>query len=665
MALAFVVTDAVTMWDAAPGVQYGEYEMRTVDGPLSIHVLAIDPHEPSVRLQTALASDTLVSSGETLSSMIRRTGAVAGINADYFDINQTNEPLNLLVRDARLIRPPMQRPVLAVDGAGNVFIAEFALHEFAQFANANIPLAAMNDWPPRKDAAMLITPDYGALPAAPDVRVARLETLGDGPPLTTYRVRAIDAAGSPHARGAYLAFGPQFDARGLPALGETISVQARSQPPLEGIAAAAGGGPLLVKDGAWFADPHGPSSGEFATRMPASAAGITRNGTLLFVEVDGREPMHSIGVLQPQLGALLIALGASTAMQFDGGGSSTIAARLPGSPQPQLLNAPSDGQERRIADAFLVFSHAAGGAPVRIVTRPQTVRAVVGARVNVTAAEIDAADRTVSTFSIPFFARKAGTWSVPVERDGLRSNVTVQVAATPARIAIDPPDALALSGARVRLLARAFDAGGYGMALPQELDWKTDSGTIDARGNLAAGTHDATVRVRIGNAQARERVVVGEHEIDLPFAANAAFFTAPRNEPGGLDLQTPCDACLSLRYDFSGPERAAYAAAALPLRERAIGLSLDVLGDANGETLRAAVTNAMGERFLYTIARIDWSGWRREVLRFPAGLPQPIVLRSLYLVGRIGNAAPSHAAGALALRSVREILAGSPESIPK
>src|SRR5205807_1719846 len=64
-----IITDAATLTEVAPGVGYGEYEMFTADGPLAVHVLAIDLSEPTVRLGAMLAQDRLISQGEVISSM--------------------------------------------------------------------------------------------------------------------------------------------------------------------------------------------------------------------------------------------------------------------------------------------------------------------------------------------------------------------------------------------------------------------------------------------------------------------------------------------------------------------------------------------------------------------------------------------------------------------
>ena len=85
-----------------------------------IHVVAIDTHDPTVRLETAVARDHMISSGETVSSMAVRTGAVAGVNADYFDIGNTNQPLNVVVRDGALLRTPSKRARFDEHSAGAI-----------------------------------------------------------------------------------------------------------------------------------------------------------------------------------------------------------------------------------------------------------------------------------------------------------------------------------------------------------------------------------------------------------------------------------------------------------------------------------------------------------------------------------------------------------------
>ena len=58
-------------------------------GPVVIHVIAVDPAEATLRIDTALAEDHVISGGARTTALAERTGAVAGVNGDYYDIGRT------------------------------------------------------------------------------------------------------------------------------------------------------------------------------------------------------------------------------------------------------------------------------------------------------------------------------------------------------------------------------------------------------------------------------------------------------------------------------------------------------------------------------------------------------------------------------------------------
>ena len=75
---------------------------------------------------------------------------------------------------------------------------------------------------------------------------------------------------------------------------------------------------------------------------PRTAIGYSKNGKFLtIVVVDGRQPFYSDGITLAELADLMSELGAHDAMNFDGGGSSTLVVRgADGS--PRVLNSPID-----------------------------------------------------------------------------------------------------------------------------------------------------------------------------------------------------------------------------------------------------------------------------------------------------------------------------------
>ena len=89
---------------------------------------------------------------------------------------------------------------------------------------------------------------------------------------------------------------------------------------------------------------------DWAERHPRTAIGFNADSTrLYFVVVDGRH-MTSVGVTLKEFKGIFDALGAVTAVNLDGGGSSCILAN------DEVLNHPSDGPVRAVGNGCLLVS---------------------------------------------------------------------------------------------------------------------------------------------------------------------------------------------------------------------------------------------------------------------------------------------------------------------
>jgi len=84
-------------------------------------------------------------------------------------------------------------------------------------------------------------------------------------------------------------------------------------------------------------------------RHPRSFIGVTKNGKVLFVVVDGRQPGYAEGMSLFELRWLARRLGCSDALNLDGGGSSTLYVNDQG-----VINKPSDPVERAVASILYV-----------------------------------------------------------------------------------------------------------------------------------------------------------------------------------------------------------------------------------------------------------------------------------------------------------------------
>jgi len=88
-------------------------------------------------------------------------------------------------------------------------------------------------------------------------------------------------------------------------------------------------------------------------KHPRTVVGLNdKNKRLTLLIVDGRRRGVSIGMSYEELAGEMIRLDCKTALNLDGGGSTVIAMRDPSSKEFRILNTPSDGRERPVANVL-------------------------------------------------------------------------------------------------------------------------------------------------------------------------------------------------------------------------------------------------------------------------------------------------------------------------
>ncbi|MCO5051448.1 MAG: phosphodiester glycosidase family protein [Verrucomicrobiae bacterium] len=88
-------------------------------------------------------------------------------------------------------------------------------------------------------------------------------------------------------------------------------------------------------------------------RHPRTVAGLNQSATkLILLVVDGRKPGVARGMSYAELAQEILARGGSEALNLDGGGSSVLAVRDPDQNTFRILNQPSDGRERAVANVL-------------------------------------------------------------------------------------------------------------------------------------------------------------------------------------------------------------------------------------------------------------------------------------------------------------------------
>lgn len=110
------------------------------------------------------------------------------------------------------------------------------------------------------------------------------------------------------------------------------------------------GSDILLQDGKRVLN----NNSAFATnRHPRTAVGLADAGkTLVLVVVDGRDAPAAIGMSLGELTDLMLSLNCTDTLNLDGGGSSEMILRDANDGKLRVLNQPSDGRERAVANVL-------------------------------------------------------------------------------------------------------------------------------------------------------------------------------------------------------------------------------------------------------------------------------------------------------------------------
>ncbi|MYW69714.1 phosphodiester glycosidase family protein [Streptomyces sp. SID8379] len=366
----------------APGVTYTEYDIPAAKGTAHAHVLTVDLRDPHVRVD--LLHPGAVAARATVSAMADASGALGGVNGDFFNITEAQHPgveatgaavgpaiasgrtLKAAVPDGQRFGPALPpgtstRDVLGVGVDRRARLDSLALDGTVRTRHGSVPLGGLNQYALPVGSIGAFTDAWGsasrvrATCGTDTERAAPCST--DTYEVTVRRGRVVASADTPGtgtvAADTTVLVGREAGAQWLRELspGDPVAVRHRlvaadSRIPYR---FAIGGYPVR-RDGA-------PLPGlDAKTSAVRTAAGIADDGrTLVLLALDGA-PAYRTGLSMAEVADAMAALGTDDAFSLDGGGSSTLVAREPGAAAVSVLNHPTDSPERAVANGIGVFS---------------------------------------------------------------------------------------------------------------------------------------------------------------------------------------------------------------------------------------------------------------------------------------------------------------------
>lgn len=369
----------------SPGIRFAVGGMRTTGGRIqSVRVGSIDGTDPAARVRSLLSNDVVIRR-ELPSRLARRKSgpgnlAMVATNGDTTQRMRTDAyaaPHSMHISNGELmVVQACVRPTLGIDSQGRARIAEVRAELSVNVVGRQAVKRIHRVNTHRDDAlVVLFTRRFGPSTQTAPGGVEVVLSLPDL--LRPHDVQVLDvlqvrrgAGDTPLRAGQAVLSVSRAGARWVKELrvGQRLRLETtivrRVDAPCGGALQAAGGWEDIVEamGGNHFTARNGrvaaPSRSAYpagSERHPRTNVGVTPDGRVLMVTVDGRQPGYSIGVTLAEMGALMVSLGAQAAFNLDGGGSTMMAMRPSRSADLEVHDRPSDGRERSQSQALAAF----------------------------------------------------------------------------------------------------------------------------------------------------------------------------------------------------------------------------------------------------------------------------------------------------------------------
>jgi hypothetical protein len=667
-----VIYQTVESKTITSGVTMDTITRYTELGWQKIYIMKADLNNPNVHID-ALANRDTIQKPLTTSDHMKEWGAIAGINGSFFLASEQAGSQNLIglmiqTFDIKTADPSFNRD--------NDNMATFSINldnkAVFDYWKAAISLHAPNG--NTLNIGRYNEPYYGHTDLSIIDRKWRTTTIGtqngyypdivemivvDG---VVREIRQSQPATEIPING-YAVITRGENARQIPdnfKAGDKVVLDINTSPNWNLMKMAITGGGMLVVDGV-IPDTF---THEVNGRHPRTAIGSSQNGKILYmVAVDGRQS-HSIGMTMKELAEFMLEIGAYNALVLDGGGSTTIVAREPGTEDIVVQNSPSDGVQRRIPNALGVFSLAPPSKLAGLYINTENPDVFVNTSREFTVSGYDEYFNSVIIDSEDikwevkgvegvfdgnvFRPLSSGKGTIAATVGDVTSEFPVNVLSGPVELLLNHQDITLISKERKTFKVIGIDEFGYKAPVdPNDVVWKTvgDIGFFSTNTFVSTNSGYGYISASVGNVSAycavtvlpTKSMIVSDFE-----KPNATFLPYPSTVNGSYTISGEqkhsgnLSGKLSYHFEMADYSRAAYAELSgngIALPENAIRIGLWVYNSQeNSNWLRIEVNDSNNRKYrLGDLTKLDWKGWRYVEIPL-TGVPMPARLTRIYLV---------------------------------
>lgn len=674
-----------------PGVSMDSNQWVMKGRHQSLNTIKVDLNDPYTHI--ALGHSEPLNKRVALTTLAKlhtqnQHHVVGAVNAGFFHMNN-GKTSYLLSKDNRIVYLGSSSGVEGAFGITNdktAKIAPYKVNVTAIHNGKNIPIKGFNKnrW---ANDSVLYTSSYRSSNTATNQYGYEVVVAGLPKPIdngmtfgetVTGKVIEIRPYGQSKAV-SIPANGFVLSANGLPVsdlvqmkIGDEVSITIDIDQQWQNSQLILGSGPILVQNGQVNKNILHSSA---KTRTARTAVAIDKSGKRVFMAtVDSGRKGAREGMTMQEFANYLVDLGAYQAINLDGGGSTTMGARIPGNVYPTLINIPSGGSQRLVPTILEAVSTAPYSTPATI-TAQQTVKGniLVGGSAAIQVNKVlDNYNNVLSIAQYPasyrvegtigrmegsnFIAEQAGSGKIVVQSEQAVTTIPITVEAIPTSVTSNPSQLTIKPSATQKMTLTLKGQNGAALIYnDQQVTWKVEGniGSISADGTFTAGPKEGkgTITATIAGKQLVIPVTVS---IPKPITVSSlddvkqwkAHSVRATTTIRGLSdqLKKGGTGYIAMNYDFTKHTAAVSASYLMPVTKMTIpstptSLSLWVSGDGNKNWLRASISDRNGKAHVINFTEeygLSWKDWRQVTAKIPAGIQYPITVNSIYVAQ--GNA---------------------------
>ncbi|ART78236.1 hypothetical protein B4U37_20265 [Sutcliffiella horikoshii] len=649
------------------GVTQEKMTILSDRGRQEAFIMDIHLQDPSTRIQSGLANGNVAGMTTVREQAMAATEngnqVIGAINGDFFNTS-TGVPIGNVINNGEILKSA-KRETFGITEDGQALIGYPNPSFTLQVGDVEQPIHHLNDVRQTNQLALY----------SPEAKETRTNEFGTEVVLTQIEgnvhqagtatatvEKLIENVGNEKIEKDKLVLsghGTMADFLNDLQPGQKITITTTISEEWQSVKEAIGGQYVLVKDG----QKTDLVSNAFTTATaPRTAVGIKEDGSVFFVVLDGRQPGYAEGITVFELQDMMYELGAVEALNFDGGGSSTFVARQQGEEELSVVNVPSDGFERGVANSLLVVSSTETGPLDQLAINPSSLLMLAGSKFLFNAKGMDASynpvpleekmEWKISENSLGSINEEgvfmAGDTAATGQVIGTASTsqatgeAEVTVVHTLSSLTFKQKALTVKKGDTAKLEVNALSGGRHVHHDPANLSWEIEGniGHIDDQGVFHASEESAQGKITVSykNVSDTMDVQVGklptiletfEDGIDHWTFSGARYNSISINQTTYPEPARFGNHALELNYDFTGTigTSGAYAHARTPieLEDYPEAIGMWVYGDGKGHWLRAQLRDGNNSPIALDFARnMDWTGWKYVEAAVPSGRALPL-----------------------------------------